>query len=165
MSNIYHVYIWYHKEMPVYVGMGKNDRWKHGNSGQSHVYGLNKIHFLEGRRLLNCKIFKDKLSLDEALSLERNLIDKYKTPFNKENNNKIRNASRKNIERINAIEKERSRKYYKEMQRIVVPLMTSHSNSKIAEILNDKGLLTLRGASWNKGNVQHLTKKINRRDK
>lgn len=59
-----------------YIGEGKADRFKHVNSGVSHVYELNKEHFL-GRKM-DIQIYNKNLTKTEALSIERFLLNKYK---------------------------------------------------------------------------------------
>lgn len=59
----------------LYVGKGKGRRVQHANSGMSHNYHLNRLHF-EGK-ISHVKVFKDDLSEDEALDLERQLIEKH----------------------------------------------------------------------------------------
>lgn len=86
MSNVYYVYTWYYKGVPVYVGKGKGSRWKHGNSGCSHVKGLNEIYFKGDRSKLICKFETKGVSSGVALTIESKLIGMYKTPFNFENN-------------------------------------------------------------------------------
>lgn len=63
----------------LYVGSGKIDRHKHCNSGTSHVYGLNKLHF-EGKTFtVELKFFDTK---EESLEEEMNLISKHIPKFN-----------------------------------------------------------------------------------
>jgi len=40
------VYLCYLEDEIVYVGSGKLNRHKHCNSGISHVYELNRLHFV-----------------------------------------------------------------------------------------------------------------------
>lgn len=58
-----------------YIGEGKPDRYKHVNSGVSHVYELNQEHF-SGRKM-KVEIYNENLSKEEALSIERFLLNKY----------------------------------------------------------------------------------------
>lgn len=58
-----------------YIGEGKADRFKHVNSGVSHVYELNREHFL-GKKM-NVEIYNKNLTKTEALSIERFLLNKY----------------------------------------------------------------------------------------
>jgi len=86
MSNNYYVYTWYYKGVPVYVGKGKGNRWKHGKSGCSHVRGLNEVYFKGDRSKLLCKFETKSVTNEVAISIENKLISAYKTPFNFENN-------------------------------------------------------------------------------
>lgn len=86
MSNVYYVYTWYYKGVPVYVGRGKGNKWKHGNSGCSYVKGLNEIYFKGDRSKLICKFETKGVSKGVAKTVEKELIGAYKTPFNFENN-------------------------------------------------------------------------------
>lgn len=82
----YYVYTWYYKGVPVYVGKGKGNRWKHGKSGCSHVRGLNEIYFKGDRSKLLCKFETKSVTNEVAISIENKLTSAYKTPFNFENN-------------------------------------------------------------------------------
>lgn len=63
----------------LYIGSGKINRHKHCNSGTSHVYELNKLHF-EGKTFtIELKFFDTK---EESLEEEINLISKYVPKFN-----------------------------------------------------------------------------------
>ncbi len=44
-KELYEVYVCKHNDVVLYVGQGKSGRHKHCNSGTSHVYELNKLHF------------------------------------------------------------------------------------------------------------------------
>ena len=67
----------------VYIGKGRKGRHKHCNSGTSHVYELNEIHFKEGSGILETEVVKYFKTDEEATKLERLLIQKYKPTFNK----------------------------------------------------------------------------------
>lgn len=159
MSNVYYVYILYHRGVPVYVGMGKNDRWKHGNSGKSHVYELNRVHFLEGRDALSCRIVKSNLSKESALKLEKSIILETKSPFNKENNLHLRMKQgfmmNSNNTRVN-----NSIRHHLKIYNIIKPMGCKMNNSELAEHLNKKGIKTFKGAKWNKGNVWAARRRI-----
>lgn len=76
----YEVYVCKKGEIIIYVGEGRFGRHKHCNSGTSHVYGLNKLHF-EGEEIEVevVKVFKTK---KEAESYEQTLIDEHLPIYN-----------------------------------------------------------------------------------
>ena len=74
------VYLCYLEDEIVYVGSGKLSRYKHCNSGTSHVYELNKLHF-EGV-VFDVKVQKFK-TRKTALNKEIELIKKHLPKFNK----------------------------------------------------------------------------------
>lgn len=59
-----------------YIGEGQPNRYEHVNSGTSHVYELNKEHFL-GRKM-DVEVYNENLTKSEALAIERFLLNKYK---------------------------------------------------------------------------------------
>lgn len=65
----------------LYVGEGKPDRYKHITSGVSHVYEANRWHFA-GKKVI-VKILYEGLTKDEAVSKEKEQIDKLKPAWNK----------------------------------------------------------------------------------
>lgn len=65
----------------IYVGHGFNLRYLHPNSGASHVQELNRIFFLE-EESIEVEIFKDDMSKEDAIVLEKRLIDKYRPKCN-----------------------------------------------------------------------------------
>ena len=78
----------------VYIGSGANGRHKHCNSGCSHVYELNKMHFNGVVFDVSVKKFNSK---SESLKHEKEMILKYKPRFNsvylsKDRNNKCSQA-------------------------------------------------------------------------
>lgn len=75
------VYTGYYDGVCMYVGEGKPDRWKHLNSGTSHVYEANKHHF-EGKTL-KVDIVCEGLSKAEATRTEKALILELKPAWNK----------------------------------------------------------------------------------
>lgn len=75
----FEVYICSLNKEILYVGSGKLNRHKHCNSGTSHVYELNKLHF-EGRTFdIDLKFFNTK---EESLEEEKKLINKHIPKFN-----------------------------------------------------------------------------------
>lgn len=71
----YYVYVVFVESKLKYIGKGKRDRYLHGISGTSHVFGLNEAYF-EGK-LMEVGIIKDKMSEEDALVLESQLIIAY----------------------------------------------------------------------------------------
>lgn len=59
-----------------YIGEGLPERYKHVNSGTSHVYELNHEHFLGSP--MEIEIYNENLTKSEALTIERFLLNKYK---------------------------------------------------------------------------------------
>lgn len=76
----YEVYVCKNGSEVVYIGEGRFGRHKHCNSGTSHVYELNKLHF-DGVVLEVdvVKVFETKV---EAESLEKMLINKHQPIYN-----------------------------------------------------------------------------------
>lgn len=77
----HYVYIAKFSDKIVYIGHGFKLRYLHPNSGVSHVQDLNRIFFLEEEKI-KVEIFKDDLSKEDAINLEKLLIDKYKPIYN-----------------------------------------------------------------------------------
>ena len=80
-KKIYEVYLCKHEGIVVYVGQGYYNRHKHCNSGTSHVYELNKLHFQGVVFDVEVTILDSK---DVAVKKERELIKKYLPKFNKD---------------------------------------------------------------------------------
>ena len=80
MSKKFEVYVCKKDGHIIYVGEGLFGRHKHCNSGISHVYGLNKLHF-EGCDLVVdvVKVFSSK---KEAEDCEKALIEEYQPMYN-----------------------------------------------------------------------------------
>lgn len=86
MNKIQHeVYIVKVKNSIVYIGMGKRGRHRHTESGISHVYALNKLHF-ENPKEVHTHVIQDSLSQERALELELELIKEYRPIYNKRDN-------------------------------------------------------------------------------
>lgn len=83
MSKIYELYTCSYKGAVVYVGEGLKGRHKHCNSGCSHVYELNRIHFQEGEQVLDVNVIEETTTKSSVSKKERFLIDKYRPMFNK----------------------------------------------------------------------------------
>lgn len=86
MKQIYEVYVCSYKGDVVYVGEGRKGRHQHCNSGISHVYELNEIHFSEGKDLLKVQVVKESGSKDEVEQLEKELIRSLSPLYNRKNN-------------------------------------------------------------------------------
>ena len=80
-KKIYEVYLCKQEGIVVYVGQGYYNRHKHCNSGTSHVYELNKLHFQGVVFDVEVTILDNK---DVAVKKERELIKKYLPKFNKD---------------------------------------------------------------------------------
>ena len=86
MKQIYEVYVCSYKGDVVYVGEGRKGRHHHCNSGTSHVYELNQIHFTEGKDLLKVQVVQECTSKVEAEKFEMKLIKKFSPLYNQKNN-------------------------------------------------------------------------------
>ena len=75
----YEVYLCYLDKEIVYIGSGALNRHRHCNSGVSHVYELNKLHF-KGT-VFDIKVQKYRNRKD-ALDKEKHLIQKHLPKFN-----------------------------------------------------------------------------------
>lgn len=64
----------------VYIGSGARGREKHCNSGCSHVYEMNRLHFLGVE--IKVTIIHHGLSKEESLSIEKELITKHQPKYN-----------------------------------------------------------------------------------
>lgn len=64
----------------VYIGSGARGREKHCNSGCSHVYEMNRLHFLGVE--IKVTITHYGLSKEESLSVEKELIIKHQPKYN-----------------------------------------------------------------------------------
>ena len=66
----------------LYIGSGRRTRHKHCNSGISHSYELNKMHF--NGEFIGVEIIKDNLTKSESVEFEKTLILGLKPAFNKD---------------------------------------------------------------------------------
>lgn len=81
-NNIHIVYVAYDLNgLCMYVGEGKPDRWKHLESGVSHVYEANRWHF--NNKKLKIEIIAEGLSKKDALALEAEKIKELYPAWNK----------------------------------------------------------------------------------
>ena len=83
MSKVYEVYSCSYKGRIVYIGEGARGRHKHCNSGCSHVYSLNRIHFLEGSEALDVEVLEESSSKKYVSNKEKELIKLYDPEYNK----------------------------------------------------------------------------------
>lgn len=72
-----YVYICYLHGNPVYVGKGTGKRYLHCKSGRSNNFQLNQALFTHGVDSLDVQIPCYNLSDDEALYIERKLINSF----------------------------------------------------------------------------------------
>lgn len=84
MSKVFEVYVCKSGEDILYIGQGKLGRHEHCNSGISHVYGLNRLHFGKVDVIIEIDSLHDLK--EEAVKRESDLIAKHKPKFNKVNN-------------------------------------------------------------------------------
>lgn len=80
-KKIYEVYICKHEGVVVYIGQGYYNRHKHCNSGTSHVYELNQLHFQGVVFDVSVELLPNK---EVAVKKERELIKRYLPKFNKD---------------------------------------------------------------------------------
>ena len=80
-GNCYEVYVCRVDGDIVYIGSGRHGRHKHCDSGCSHVYELNRIHFLVDSTI-TVTVLHGNLSQQESLGIEKNLIETHKPKFN-----------------------------------------------------------------------------------
>ena len=93
--EVFEVYFCYYKDEVVYIGKGSLGRHKHCNSGASHVYKMNEIHFKEGSDVLKTEVVKYFKTNKEAIEFEKASILKFKPKFNTvftDNNNRGKSA-------------------------------------------------------------------------
>lgn len=82
--NNHIVYVGYLDGTCVYVGEGKPNRYKHLNSGVSHVYEANAAH--HRGKYIDTKVVHSGLTKQESLGVEGKLIIELKPLWNKTNN-------------------------------------------------------------------------------
>lgn len=75
------IYYATHNNKIIYIGSGLPSRFRHVTSGTSHVYGLNRLHFLEPDSV-KVEILKGLTSAEEALKEEQELVLRFKPEFN-----------------------------------------------------------------------------------
>lgn len=83
MSKVYELYHCRYKGEVVYIGQGARGRHNHCTSGCSHVYELNRIHFLEGTDDLEVEVVAEFKSKAESEEAERIEIQRYRPIYNK----------------------------------------------------------------------------------
>lgn len=115
MSKHFEVYICKLDGNIVYIGSGANGRHKHCNSGCSHVYGLNKLHF-EGKVFdIQVKKFNDK---QDSLNHEKDLILKHKPKYNSVYLSKERNIKGTKSLELKALFRKEVMRYFSKQQEI-----------------------------------------------
>ena len=75
----FEMYLCYHGDRLLYIGSGALYRHKHCNSGTSHVYELNKLHFEGVKFDVKVKYFETK---EEALEEEQRMIKQHLPELN-----------------------------------------------------------------------------------
>ena len=83
MSSIYELYVCEYQDEVVYVGHGIRGRHRHCSNGCSHVYELNKIHFLEGSEVLSTTVIHQDTNKCVVAGMEKDYILSRKPKFNK----------------------------------------------------------------------------------
>ena len=71
-----------HNGEVAYIGQGAKGRHTHCNSGCSHVYSLNEIHFKEGADALETRVILFGRDKEEMVRLEKEHILALKPKFN-----------------------------------------------------------------------------------
>ncbi len=79
-KNVYCVYIASVGDSILYIGSGVHGRWEHVNSGTSHSYELNKLHF--SGKVLEIDVVFSGLSKKQSLKEEKFLILLHKPSLN-----------------------------------------------------------------------------------
>jgi len=76
----------------IYIGSGRNNRHKHCESGCSHVYELNRMHFNGDK--VNIKLLHINLTKEESIEIEQALILLHKPRLNRQfTSSDVRKAS------------------------------------------------------------------------
>lgn len=115
MARHFEVYICRLDGDIVYIGSGANGRHKHCNSGCSHVYDLNRLHF-EGKTFdVQVKKFNDK---QESLDNEKELILKHKPKYNSVYLSKERSAKGSKSLELKALFRKEIMRYFHKQQEI-----------------------------------------------
>lgn len=81
----YEVYAGYYKDELVYIGSGKKGRHLHLNSGVSHLYEANKLHFQN--ESIDVKLIYTTDNKKDSLYYEKLQIENLKPLWNKTYNN------------------------------------------------------------------------------
>lgn len=66
----------------LYIGSGRHNRHKHCESGCSHVYELNRMHF--NGETFQTKILHTNLTKEYSIEVEKKLITLHQPPLNKQ---------------------------------------------------------------------------------
>jgi hypothetical protein len=89
MELIYYVYVYYDGEIPIYVGKGKNNRYKDHLSRCFKQKRGSNLFYDKLRKILNSggfpkiEIIKEGMTEEEALELERKKEQEFGTVLNK----------------------------------------------------------------------------------
>ena len=83
-KDLYEVYVVSVDDDVLYIGQGKLGRHQHCDSGLSHVYGLNRLHF--GKVKLKVEVVETFKTKAESEKREFELIKKFNPKFNLKNN-------------------------------------------------------------------------------
>lgn len=110
-NGVFEVYVCSYNNENLYVGQGKSGRHKHCNSGCSHVYELNKLHF-DGVVFDVEVVFVDS-DASKVLDMEKKLIRDLKPKFNVVHNIKVSNGTSNIKDFKKLLETKDSKLYYK----------------------------------------------------
>ena len=155
-KKIYEVYLCKHEGVVVYVGQGYYKRHKHCNSGTSHVYELNQLHFQGVVFDVEVSIAPDK---ETALAKEKELIKAYLPKYNKDfmqNDKQLKGQERALfkstwLSHINSVETTSARK--ERMCVVVDEFMKYHTH----DMLKQEGLLLRGHGSYARANLHKIS--------
>lgn len=114
--ELYEVYVCKHNDEILYVGQGKAGRHKHCNSGTSHVYELNRLHF--GGVNLDVEIVYQDCDVGKVLKKEKDLIQSLKPKFNIVHNFSSKQGSQDMKEFKKSLERTDPKMFYREINHL-----------------------------------------------